>query len=240
MARKLASPLAIGARRNRPCRSRRARPSTSPRAARPPRRGPCARRREARGRCASMTPSSRQWAGIRLERRGGLLRLAGVAPEDRRAALGRDDGVDRVLLHEHAVGNGDRDRAARAALADDAGDARDAEPRHRELAARDPASLPVLLGGDARIGARSVDERDDRESGGGRPAPSRASPCGSPRDTSCRSSGACARGCPGPSDGRRARPCGRRSAPRPATIAGSSAKARSPCSSTKSSHMRSM
>src|SRR4051794_26212994 len=34
------------------------------------------------------------------ERRGGLLRLAGVAPENRRAALGRDDGVDRVLLHE--------------------------------------------------------------------------------------------------------------------------------------------
>src|SRR3954452_25511175 len=41
--------------------------------------------------------------GIGLERGGGLLRLAGVPPEDRGAPFGGDHGVDRVLLHQHAV-----------------------------------------------------------------------------------------------------------------------------------------
>ena len=73
------------------------------------------------------TPSSRQCAASGLNAAAAFLRLARVAPEDRGAALGRDDRVDRVLLHQHAVGDGDRDRAARAALADDARDGRHAQ-----------------------------------------------------------------------------------------------------------------
>src|SRR5581483_9227431 len=60
--------------------------------------------------------------GVGLEGRGGLLRLGGVAPEDHRAALRRDHGVDRVLLHQDPVGERDRDRPAGAALADHACD----------------------------------------------------------------------------------------------------------------------
>src|SRR6478609_5481285 len=70
---------------------------------------------------------------VRLERRRGLLRLAGVAPENRSAALGRDHGVDRVLLHEDAIGDGNGDGAAGAALPDDAGDGRDRQARHCRL-----------------------------------------------------------------------------------------------------------
>src|SRR5581483_5852506 len=52
---------------------------------------------------------------------------------------------------------------ARASLADDAGDGRDGEPGHERLRGRDRATLAVLLGGDARIRARRVDERDERK-----------------------------------------------------------------------------
>ena len=100
---------------------------------------------------------------IRLERRGGLARLAGVAPEDRRAALRRDDRVDGVLLHQHAVGERDRDGAPGSALADDAGDGRHLEPRHHRLRPRDRTALAVLLGRDAGVGAGRVHERDERE-----------------------------------------------------------------------------
>src|SRR5579884_44170 len=100
---------------------------------------------------------------VRLERRGRLLRLRGVAPEDRGAALRSDHGVDGVLLHQDAIRNGDRHRAAGAALADDARDRRHRQPRHRRLRARDRAALAVLLGRDPRVGPWRVDERDHRE-----------------------------------------------------------------------------
>ena len=51
-------------------------------------------------------------------------RLVGGPPQDRRAAFGRDHRIDRMLEHQHAVGRGDRDRAARSALADDHRDQR--------------------------------------------------------------------------------------------------------------------
>ena len=61
------------------------------------------------GTIPSITPSSRQCAASGLNARAAFF-AAGVAPEDRRAALGRDHGVDRVLLHQHPVGDGERDR----------------------------------------------------------------------------------------------------------------------------------
>src|SRR6266516_759941 len=71
--------------------------------------------------------------GVRLERRSRLLRLAGVPPENGRATFGRDDGVDRVLLHQHAVGERSRNRTARAALADHAGHDRNSQSSHQRL-----------------------------------------------------------------------------------------------------------
>ena len=76
--------------------------------------------------------------GIGLEGGGGLPRLAGVAPQDRGAALRRDHRVDRVLLHQHAVGERDRDRAARAALADHA-----RHDRHLAAAPSAPATRAI-------------------------------------------------------------------------------------------------
>ena len=65
-----------------------------------------------------------------------------------------------MLLHQDAVGERDRDRAARAALADHARDGRHSEPRHDRLRVGDRAALPVLLRGNAGICAGRVDQAE--------------------------------------------------------------------------------
>ena len=152
-----------------------------------PRRGRGARRLRLRH-DPSITPSSRQCAASGLNAAAAL--RPRPASRQRIAAhpSGRDHRVDRVLLHEDAVGDRDRDRAARAALADHARDGRHAEPRHDRLRAGDRAALPVLLREQRRICAGRVDQADTRDSRAGRRAPSRAWPCGTPPGTPCRSS----------------------------------------------------
>src|SRR5436309_9917484 len=61
-------------------------------------------------------PELQQVLGRDLQGLGGPLPLARVLPEDGRAALGGDDGVHRVLEHQHAVRETDGERAARASL----------------------------------------------------------------------------------------------------------------------------
>ena len=86
----------------------------------------------------------------------------GVAPEDRGAALGRNDAVDGELLHQDAVADRDAERAAAAAFAADDDDDRHVEQRHLAQVERDRLSDAALFGFDARIGRRRVDEHDDR------------------------------------------------------------------------------
>ena len=62
-------------------------------------------------------------------RHGGARGSIGAAPQDRGAALGRDDAVDRVLERDDDVADGDRERPAGAALAGDHGDDRRAQAR---------------------------------------------------------------------------------------------------------------
>ena len=97
-----------------------------------------------------------------LERLGGALPLAGVLPQDRGAALGRDHRVHRVLQHQHPVGHAERQRAARAALADHHRDARRRQRRHLQDVAGQRLGLAPLLRAQAGIGARRVDQGDDR------------------------------------------------------------------------------
>ena len=97
-----------------------------------------------------------------LERFRCPLALARVLPENRGAALGRDDGIDGVLEHQHAIGEPDRERAARAAFADDRRDDGCLQRRHLDQAACDRFRLTAFLGPQSRIGAGRVDERDDR------------------------------------------------------------------------------
>src|SRR5437016_5608624 len=85
-----------------------------------------------------------------LGRRGahGLRRLrrpGGITPEDRRAALGRDHGVDGVLEHQHAVAHADGQGAAAAALARHHGHDRRRQRRHAPQIARDRLRLAALL-----------------------------------------------------------------------------------------------
>ena len=116
-----------------------------------------------------------------LQRLGGFDLLAGVAPQDRRAAFGRNDAVDRELVHQDAVADRDAERAAAAALAADVDDDRHVEHRHLAQVERDGLGDAALLGLDARIGRRRVDEHDDRAGRTSAPSPSRAAPCDSPR-----------------------------------------------------------
>jgi hypothetical protein len=97
-----------------------------------------------------------------LHHLGGLGGPAGVAPQDGRAALGRDHRVDRVLEHEHAVAHADGQRAAAAPLARDHRDDRHRQPRHELEVARDGLGLAALLGAHARVGAGRVDEGHHR------------------------------------------------------------------------------
>src|SRR5262245_29954610 len=90
-----------------------------------------------------------------------LLGLGRFPPQDGRASLGRDDGIDGVLEHEDAVAHADSEGAAAAPLArDHAHDGR-AEARHLPQVARDGLPLPALFGAEAGIGARRVDEGHD-------------------------------------------------------------------------------
>src|SRR5581483_4627501 len=93
--------------------------------------------------------------------RDGIVAAAPV--EDRRGALRPDHGVPRMLLHDDAVRDGQRERAAAAALADHGGEDRYAEPCERRAAPRDRLRLAALLGADAGIRALRVDEREDRQ-----------------------------------------------------------------------------
>ena len=106
----------------------------------------------------------------RLEVRGGDLHrfrgfgsLVGGAPQDRRAAFGRDHRIDRMLEHQHPVGRSDRDRAARSALADDHRDHRHFQRQALLGRAGDGFGLAALLGLHARKCARSIDQGHDRK-----------------------------------------------------------------------------
>ena len=92
-----------------------------------------------------------------------VLGARGVAPQDRGGRLGRGDGVDRVLEHQHLVAGGDRQRAARAAFADHHRDVRRPQRQADVGGARDRFGLAALFGVDARPGAGGVDQRDDRQ-----------------------------------------------------------------------------
>src|SRR5215468_661962 len=92
---------------------------------------------------------------------GRLLGLGGLAPQDGRASLGRDDGVDRVLEHEQAVAYADGEGASAAALAGDHAHDRRTEACHLAQIARNGLPLPALLGAETGIGAGRVDEGHD-------------------------------------------------------------------------------
>src|SRR5204862_390401 len=94
----------------------------------------------------------------RAHRLRRLRRFAGVAPENRGAALGGDHRVDGVLQHQHAVAHADGERAAAAALSRHDGDDRRWQRRHATQVARDGFGLTALLGTEPRIGAGRIDE----------------------------------------------------------------------------------
>ena len=95
------------------------------------------------------------------DRGGGC--LVRRAPQDRGAALRADDAVDGVLEGDDDVADGDRERAARAALPGDDRHDRRPEAGHEPDRAGDRVGDAAFLGLGAGMGAGDVDERHDRQ-----------------------------------------------------------------------------
>ena len=89
--------------------------------------------------------------------------LPRVLPENGGAAFGRNHRIGRILKHHHDVGHGNRERAARSAFTDHAGDDGNPKPRHFKEIAADGLGLTALLGIDAGIRTRRIDKGDDRK-----------------------------------------------------------------------------
>ena len=117
---------------------------------------------------------------------GDFLGLGAVAPQDRGRRLRRDHAVDRVFEHQHPVRGGDRDGAARHALA---GDDRDIGHAERE-AGVGRACDRFRLRRAPRRRCRDRRRRNRRatapECRSDRPSPSAARPCDSLRGAPCR------------------------------------------------------
>ena len=90
-----------------------------PSGSRPPRPGSVCAPPAGSGTTPSMIAEAEQVRRGQAQRLGRAGRLGGVLEEDRRAALRADHRVVRVLQHQHAVADGQGERAAAAALAGD-------------------------------------------------------------------------------------------------------------------------
>ena len=90
-----------------------------------------------------------------------LVVVVGVAPQDGRGALGRDDAVVGLGQHGDAVAHGDAQRAAGAALAEDHRNNGHGEARHGRQIRRDGLGLARALGGERRPRAARVHKGHD-------------------------------------------------------------------------------
>ncbi len=107
--------------------------------------------------------ATQQLTCVDTQCRGGLRSGGAVLPQDRGAALRADHRVDRVGTHQDPVGEGERKRAAAAALTRHHGDDRYRQAGHQPEVLRDRDGLTLFLSFDARIRARGVDKGDHRE-----------------------------------------------------------------------------
>ena len=89
---------------------------------------------------------------------GRFLRLLAGLPENGGTALGADHRIDGILQHQQLVAHAQRQRPARATLANDGGDDGHFQLRHLVDIAADGFRLASLFGVDARKGTGRVDK----------------------------------------------------------------------------------
>ena len=114
---------------------------------------------------SSMIPNRSRSVPVNLRASAAL--GACSAPFQRIVAqpFGADDRVIGVLEHRDPVAQADPQGPAGAPLADHEADDRGVDPAHRHQGLGDGQGLAALLGGDPGVGARGVDEGDDRQAG---------------------------------------------------------------------------
>ncbi len=100
--------------------------------------------------------------GRDLHRDRGGVALVRRSPQDRGAALGADDRVDRVLQGQDHIADGEPEGAARAAFTGDDHDDGGSQVRHQADGPSDRLGDAPLLGRGAGEGALNVDEGQDR------------------------------------------------------------------------------
>ena len=93
----------------------------------------------------------------------GLRGVFAVFPEDCRTAFGGNDRVIGVLHHEDPVSHTDAECSSASPLADDDRDDTGAQGHHLPEVHGDGLCNVTFLGPDAGVGARCVDEADDRK-----------------------------------------------------------------------------
>ena len=94
---------------------------------------------------------------------GRIRRAFGTFPEDGCTSLRRNDRVGGILHHKDKITHRDGKRTTRAAFADNGRDHRNPNLGHHVQVAANGLRLAALLGANAGIGARRVDEGEKRQ-----------------------------------------------------------------------------
>ena len=93
-----------------------------------------------------------------FQRVRGYFGFRGIPPHDRSASLRRNHRINGIFEHQHAVANGDCQRAARSPLARDRDDDRHGQARHFAQVVGDGFGLAAFLRVHSGIGAGRIDE----------------------------------------------------------------------------------
>ena len=101
--------------------------------------------------------------GCESQSLSGFRSLVGALPENGCAPFRADHGIRGVLKHDERVAHGNGESSAGAAFADDRGDHGNAQFGKLIDVAADGFGLIALFRVNAGIGARGVDEREDRQ-----------------------------------------------------------------------------
>src|SRR5438067_5141574 len=111
--------------------------------------------------CAVDTAEFGEVLGCNAKGFGSQILFARVAPHDRGASFGRDNGIDGVLHHENAIGNSDGQCSAATAFARDSRNDWNFETSHFTQVMGNGFGLASLFGPQTGVSSGGVDKSED-------------------------------------------------------------------------------